>query len=657
MGDEEKEVEGWEDSLKEYVSQYIAEAKDIIPKIEEELFSIERKEGDETELINSLFRRWHTIKGAAGFLGFERTIELAHKTESLIAKLRDEKISFTEDIINTVFDALEKLKLLTENIELSGSEGDISIEDEARKLDIIMSKITGMPIEEEKKESYEDEEKGFAEPEGVEVRGKVEEREEKEIYAKNGKEKEKEKEKEIERKQKEGHEAERGKKEEKVIDFKEGISKEAIKEDKRKKEKEGEKEKEKEEETRKLEEEGDEKKKRRFAYETIRVATQKIDEVMALSEELILERNFLMNMLPKIEEKYPRDEDIARMSEVSANMDKIISMLRFAVMKMRMIPLRMLFSKFPGTVRNLARHFGKKVEFIMEGEDTELDRNIVDELEEPLIHIIRNSIDHGIERPEERIAYGKKAEGEIKLKAYYEGDNVVIEVEDDGRGIDARKIGQKALEKGLITQEQLASMSEKDMINIIFMPGFSSKDEATELSGRGVGMDVVRNKIVKLKGTLDIETEVGRGTKIIMKLPLTVGIMNTLKVSCNGAQFFIPLSSVIEINRISKVEMKYASRQAIINWRNNLIPVIYLGNVFGMPENGNNNMYHLIVAGIAEKRIGILVDSVISSEEIAVKTISGIKAQGIAGATISAEGEPVLVVDIYSVSKYLEEMK
>ena len=376
---------------------------------------------------------------------------------------------------------------------------------------------------------------------------------------------------------------------------------------------------------------------------------------MALSEELILERNFLLNIFPKIEQKYPRDEDVARLSEVVANVDKIISMLRFSIMKMRMVPIKMLFSKFPGTVRNLARLFGKKVELIMSGEETELDRSLVDELEEPMIHIIRNSIDHGIEKPEERIAVGKPPEGKITLAAYYEGDNVVIEVEDDGRGIDPDVIREKAMKKGFITPEQANSMTDKDIINLIFLPGFSSKDKVSELSGRGVGMDVVKAKVVELKGTLDIETEPGYGTKITIRLPLTVGIMNTIKVICNGSQFFIPLSSVIEITRISKSEIKYARGQPLVSWRDNMVPVVYLGDVYGYGNSNNSNMYHLIIAGVAEKRLGILVDTVISSEEIAVKTIGGIKATGIAGATISAEGEPVLVADVYSILKYLEE--
>lgn len=632
MADEEN-IEGWEESLKEYVSQYIAEAKDIIPKIESDLFSIEKKEGDEKEFVNSLFRSWHTIKGAAGFLGFSKTVELAHKTENLIAKIRDEGISFTEDIINTIFDALEKLKALTENITLTGEEGDIDIEPEIKKIEKILKKISGQIAE----EAPETEEEKTKREQPTEV--KTEEKETEKKIA--GEDKKKEKMSSAEA----ISQPQPAQRKEDEVKYSEGVMRKEI----------FEKREEKPEETKA--ERQEDKKKRKFAYETIRISTQKVDEVMALSEELILERNFLVNLFPKIEEKYPRDEDVARVSEVIANIDKIISMLRFSIMKMRMIPIRTLFAKFPGTVRNLARHFEKKVELIIQGEETEIDRNIVDEIEEPLIHLIRNAIDHGIERAEERVAMGKPPEGKIFLRAYYEGENVVIEVEDDGKGIDAEVIRKKAIERGFVSYEQAMTMSEKDIINLIFLPGFSSKDKVTELSGRGVGMDVVKAKVVELKGTIDINTEVGRGTKVTIKLPLTVGIMNTLKVVCNGSTFFIPLSSVIEITRISKSELKYASGQAVINWRKEImLPVVYLGDILGIGGN-NLDMYHLIVAGIAEKRIGILVDSVISSEEVAVKTISGIKAVGIAGATISAEGEPVLVIDTYSILKYLEEGK
>ncbi len=623
MGDEEK-LEGWDESLKEYISQYIAETKERIPEIERKLFAIEKKEEDETELVKELFRDWHTVKGAAGFLGLNKTVELSHKTENLIAKIRDEKIPFTEDIINALFDALEKLKILTENIALTGEEGDIDIEPEIIKIQRIIEKIQG-GIVTDFEEKFEEKEEKLKPQEQIQKKEEIElgKEEEKKITSE-------EPQKALQTKTK--HE-----------ETKEGIMREEIlsrkKEDLRKEEE-------------KIDEE---KKKRKFAYETIRISTKKIDEVMALSEELILERNFLLNLFPKIEEKYPKDEDVSRASEVVANIDKIISMLRFSIMKMRMIPLKTIFSKFPGTVRNIARQFGKKVELITEGEDTEVDRNIVDEIEEPIIHLIRNSIDHGIEKPEERIAFGKPPEGKIVLRAYYEGENVVIEVEDDGRGIDPEIVRRKAVEKGFITEEQANSMTEKDIINLIFIPGFSSKDVATEVSGRGVGMDVVKSKIVQLKGTLDIETEVGTGTKITMKLPLTIGIMNTLKVSCNGTHFFIPLSSVIEISRISKSDLRFASGQPVINWRDTMLPAVYLGKILGTGSN-NSDMYHIIIVGVAEKKIGILVDSVISSEEVSVKTISGIKkATGIAGATISADGEPILVVDVYSILKFLEE--
>jgi two-component system chemotaxis sensor kinase CheA len=630
MGEEEK-FEGWEESLKEYISQYIAETKERIPEIERKLFAIEKKEGDEAELVRELFRDWHTVKGAAGFLGLNKTVELSHKTENLIAKIRDEKIPFTEDIINVLFDALEKLKILTDNIALTGEEGDIEVDPEIKKIQKILEKLQGeiIPQTEEKKEEITGEKK-----EEIREKDKITEREEKKLEKE---EKKQEKLKEIQIEQAKT----------KYAETKEGIIREdVIAAAKMKEEKEIKEDEDKREE---------EKRRKKFAYETIRIATKKVDDVMALSEELILERNFLLNIFPKIEEKYPKDEDVIRASEIVANIDKIISMLRFSVMKMRMIPIKTIFAKFPGTVRNIAKQFGKKVELITEGEETELDRNIVDEIEEPLIHLIRNAIDHGIEKPEERIALGKPPEGKIILKAYYEGENVVIEVQDDGKGIDPEIIRKKAIEKGFITEEQANSMTEKEIINLIFLPGFSSKDVATEVSGRGVGMDVVKAKVVQLKGTLDIETEVGSGTKITMKLPLTVGIMNTLKVSCNGNQFFIPLSSVIEISRISKSEIKYASGQPVISWREYLLPAVYLGKVLGIGSN-NLDMYHLIVVGVAEKKLGILVDSVISSEEVAVKTISGIKkATGIAGATISADGEPILVVDIYSILKFLED--
>lgn len=549
--EEEKDLDiEFEKKLKEYTSQFIAEAGELTDKIEQELLELE-KTGFNKELLNSIFRSFHTIKGTAGFMGFERTVELCHKTETLFSKMRDGELTPSSEIVDLAFASLDRLRELIKSVAETGTEGNIKVDDIVNRL------LTAVEAPEEKLEVVED---------------KIKEKE------------------------------------------------------------------------------------RKVAQETLRISTQKIEEMMGLAEELVLSRNMLMKAMSQVEAKYSKDEDVMNLAEIAAGMDKVISLLRFATMKMRMIPINTVFSKFPRVTRDLARAFGKKIELVIEGETTELDRNIVDEMEEPLVHLVRNAVDHGIEPPEERTRLGKTPEGHIFLRAYYEGDAVVIDVEDDGKGINPEVIRAKAIRSGLISEEEAERMTDKEVINLIFTPGFSSKDEVTEISGRGFGMDVVRDKIIYLKGTLDIESEVGEGTKIIMRLPLTVGIMNTLHVISNSRDYLIPLSAVLEITRISDNAIKIARGQEVMSWRGIMIPIVRLSKIFGFGEE-KRDIVHIVIVGAAEKRLGILVDSVISSEEVAVKSLGDMfeGAAGVAGATLSSSGEPMLIIDIPSMIQVLEK--
>ncbi len=273
---------------------------------------------------------------------------------------------------------------------------------------------------------------------------------------------------------------------------------------------------------------------------------------MNLVGELVLDRNRIVKLASTLQTENKEDTNLEELIEAIHGMSRTVSDLQDAVMKLRMQPVKKIFSKFPRVVRDLAKKLNKKVQLILEGEDTEIDRSILDKLEDPLIHLVRNSIDHGIESPEERIRAGKPEVGTVKLGAYQEGDRIIIYIEDDGKGIDPEKVKKKAIEKGLITPEQAENMSDKEAFELIFMPGFSTVEQVSDVSGRGVGMDVVASTIHSLRGNIEIESQAGKGTKIIMKLPLTVAIIRTLMVAVNDRIFAIPLFSVVEIVRYKK---------------------------------------------------------------------------------------------------------
>ncbi len=317
-------------------------------------------------------------------------------------------------------------------------------------------------------------------------------------------------------------------------------------------------------------------------------------------------------------------------------------------MKLRMQPVKRIFSKFPRIVRDLAKKVGKKINLILEGEDTEIDRSILNQLEDPLIHLVRNAIDHGIEPPEERIAKGKPEYGTIILSALQEGDRIIVSIEDDGRGIDPEKIKRKAIEKGLITPEQAEQMSDKEAFELIFMPGFSTVDEVSDLSGRGVGMDVVANVIHSLRGVIEVESEPDKGTKITMKLPLTVAIIRTLMVGVNNRIFAIPLFSVVEIIKYRKEDIKDVGIYKSLMLRDEVYLFFHLSELFDI-ESTNENKF-VIIINIGEKNIAIAVDSLYGEEEIVIKPLGEMlkDVEGIAGATITGEGKVVLILDIKS---------
>jgi len=337
---------------------------------------------------------------------------------------------------------------------------------------------------------------------------------------------------------------------------------------------------------------------------------------------------------------------IDRFRSTSQNLDRISSSLQEGVMRVRMVPIRQIFTRFPRLVRDLSRDLKKEVELILEGEETEIDKAMIDDLIDPLIHIVRNAIDHGFEPPEEREKLGKKNPGILNLSAQNEGNLITISVTDDGKGIDVEKIRKKAIEKGLITSDKI--LRDTEVYNFIFEPGFSTAEKVTAVSGRGVGLDVVKKNIEKLNGSIRVSSEYGKGTTFLIKLPLTLAIIQGLMVKVREEIYAIPISSVLESIRIKPEEIKSIDNYEVINVRDDVLSLLRLNRLFKLEQNENMDYYFVVIVGSGDKKIGLLVDSLIGEEDIVIKPLKDkyTSTPGIAGATILGDGTVSLILDV-----------
>ena len=378
---------------------------------------------------------------------------------------------------------------------------------------------------------------------------------------------------------------------------------------------------------------------------------------MNLVGELVLGRNRLSQVYRKIELLCSEDKAVDDLNETIAQIGMISGDLQESIMKTRMLPIQRVFGKFPRVVRTLKKSTKKDFELIISGEDTELDKFIIEEIGDPLVHLVRNSVDHGIESPEERLIAGKSSKGLIKLSAFHEGNNIVIEISDDGKGMDIDKIKEKAVKRNLITRQKADLISKSEILNFIFYPGFSTADIVTEISGRGVGMDVVKQNITKLKGIIDVDTALGKGTTIRIKLPLTLAIIQALIVGLGENIFAIPLSSVVETVRIRPDEIHKVEEKSIINLRNSIIPLIDLNKLYDIKDSGIHKIHsdrvYIVIVGVAEKRKGVVVDCLLGQEEIVIKSLGKylIGVPGISGCTIMGDGKITLIIDIEKLFK------
>lgn len=382
---------------------------------------------------------------------------------------------------------------------------------------------------------------------------------------------------------------------------------------------------------------------------TIRVDTIRMDNLINLVGEMVITRTRLVKIGNDLKNQNQADPLVNSLNETNVYLGRLMSDLQESVMRLRMVPVGTVFSRYPRLVRDFCRKTGKKIELVIKGEETELDKTVIEMIGDPLTHIIRNSVDHGIETPEERIAAGKPEVGIITLDAYHEGNHIAITVTDNGGGLDIKKIHKKALEKGLISERE--ELSEKDIANLIFLPGFSTADKVTDISGRGVGMDVVKKALNSLGGLIDIKTKKGEGTSFIIRLPLTLAIIQALLVEVSKEIYAVPLSSVVETLLVKGSDIKTVGGLPMVQLRGNTLPLISLRQKFDLPESQKTqDEVFVVVVGLGDKTIGLIVDELHGQEEIVIKTLGEYLGglPGIAGATILGDGKVTLILDIGS---------
>ena len=394
--------------------------------------------------------------------------------------------------------------------------------------------------------------------------------------------------------------------------------------------------------------------------QTIRVEVKRLDHLMNLIGELVLGKNRLLKIYDDVEERYEGEKFLEELNQVVSSLSLVTTDIQLAVMKTRMLPIAKVFNKFPRMIRDLSRDLGKQIDLEISGEETELDKSIVEEIGDPLVHIIRNSCDHGIEDPETRKAMGKPEKGLVQLKAYNEGNHIVVEIVDDGKGLDADMLKSKSIEKGIITEREADAMSEKEAFGLIFRPGFSTAAKVTNVSGRGVGMDVVKTNIEKLNGIIDIESEVGKGTVMKLKIPLTLAIIQSLLVGTQEEFYAIPLASVLETVRVPIDDIYTIDGKNVLRLRDEVLSLVRLSDVFGVEKvfDGGDHTY-VVIIGVAEAKLGIIVDTLVGQEEIVIKSMGDYlqNIPGIAGATIRGDGRVTLIIDVGAMMEMAKDIK
>jgi len=604
------------DEMKEILNDFLTESTEMIDVLDQRFLALEA-DPNNADLLNEIFRAMHSMKGGAGFLGFTHLVDVTHRGESILNKMRQGEMAVIPSIINVILEAVDVVKALMHDIRATGTDNNVPTEAMAKKLDdVLAGNVAGVAVAPSASAAAPAPAPTAAPVSPPPTIGEI-------LVHEGLASKEQvfdaltQQQKQSEPKQALG---------ELLIQAK-VISERALDQALLKQGKPG----------KSLEED-----------QTIRVETRRLDSVMNLVGELVLGRNRLIKIGGVLDETHESDPQVRALGETLTQLNLVTTDLQLAVMKTRMLPIKKVLAKLPRLVRDLSQKLGKQVRLETHGEETELDKSVADEIGDPLVHLVRNAIDHGIEMPTERHEKNKPVEGLLRIAASQEGNSIVIRIQDDGKGIPIDKVKAKALAKGLVSEAELSAMEPREVVNLIFLPGFSTAENVTDVSGRGVGMDVVRTNIRKMNGTVEIESEQGKGSLITIKLPLTIAIIQALMVEVERATFAIPLSSVIEAVRITKSDIKTINGREVLHLRDRVLPLLRLAQEFDIPVDPDRERFNVVVTALGDRRIGVVVDELRSQEEVVIKSIweylDSIK--GISGATITGDGKVVLILDI-----------
>ncbi|EPY0475020.1 hybrid sensor histidine kinase/response regulator [Campylobacter upsaliensis] len=620
------------EDMQEILEDFLVEAFELVEQIDHDLVELESNPED-LELLNRIFRVAHTVKGSSSFLNFDVLTKLTHHMEDVLNKARHGELKITPDIMDVVLESIDRMKTLLNSIRDNGNDSAIGMD-----IGPICARLTAISegdvsavasvSEEPKVEPKEEVVPATPEP-SAEPDVDVNQLSDSEVEA------------EIERLLKVRKAEDQARRAQKKKSAAPTTPKPAT-------------------------ETGGEKKVPASGGggggmdQTIRVEVKRLDHLMNLIGELVLGKNRLLKIYDDVEERYEGEKFLEELNQVVSQLSIITTDVQLAVMKTRMQPIAKVFNKFPRVVRDLSRELGKQIELEITGEETELDKSIVEEIGDPIMHMIRNSCDHGVEDPATRKANGKPERGVVQLKAYNEGNHIVVEITDDGKGLDAAGLKMKALEKNLITEKEAEQMTDKEAFALIFKPGFSTAAKVTNVSGRGVGMDVVKTNIEKLNGVIEIDSELGKGSTFKLKIPLTLAIIQSLLVGTQEEFYAIPLASVLETVRVPIDNIYTIEGKNVLRLREEVLSLVRLSDVFGVKqvlESGDQT--YVVIIGVAESKLGIIVDTLVGQEEIVIKSMGDYlqNIQGIAGATIRGDGRVTLIIDVGAMMDMAKEIK
>jgi two-component system chemotaxis sensor kinase CheA len=579
------------------LGDFVVESMENLETIEINLVNLEENPGD-PETINAIFRPFHTIKGVSGFLNLKKVNRLSHSTENLLDSARQGEFKINDAIVDTILSSVDILKKLVGSVESALSTGDPNLEGDI-DVESMIQQV------ESAKETATNENVPIGER--LIEKGQLKDEQLEEGLAK----------------QKQTPEKKIGAIfiEEKVVESKEVIS--ALRDQKR----------------------------AGITDLQVKVDTKKLDNLIDLTGELVISQSMIR------QNAHILSINDQQLSQNFSQLNQIVSSLQKTTMSMRMVPIKATFQKMVRLVRDLARTTGKKVSLEMSGEDTEIDRNVVDELYEPMVHMIRNSVDHGLETPSERKAAGKDEKGLVQLRAYHKGGNIIIEIQDDGKGLNKERILEKAITKGLVTGD--AQLTESEIFQLIFQPGFSTAQKITDVSGRGVGMDVVKKGIEKLHGRVEVQSTENKGTTVIISLPLTLAIIEGMVVRVGMERYIVPTMAILESFKPKKEDyFTVKGKGEMVMARGNLIPMIRLDRLFGIEGDSRDPWDGLVVVvENKEEQRGLLLDELLGQEEIVIKSLGEAlkRTKGLAGGAILGDGRVGLILDIAGLFELAEK--